>query len=106
MSTSRRKFLKWMAAGAGAAALPKSAKAHDHFTGYPDSYGVLHDTTLCIGCRSCEKACNEVNDLPAPEKPFDDMTSLVHRSRNMIVSDSKFNRTLDSIIQEQLEILG
>lgn len=81
MSTSRRKFLKWMAAGAGAAALPKSVKAHDHFTGYPDSYGVLHDTTLCIGCRSCEKACNEVNDLPAPEKPFDDMTVLDKKRR-------------------------
>ncbi len=30
-----------------------------------NSFGVLVDTTLCVGCRSCEQACNEVNtDLP------------------------------------------
>jgi len=35
-----------------------------HFEGYPGRYGLLHDTTLCVGCRSCEVACKEVNDLP------------------------------------------
>ena len=29
------------------------------------AYGVLVDTTVCIGCRSCEQACNQINqDLP------------------------------------------
>ncbi len=80
MSTSRRKFLQWMVAAGAGSTLAKSSSAHEHFTGYPDSYGVLHDTTLCIGCRSCEKACNEVNDLPAPDKPFDD-TSVMDAKR-------------------------
>jgi len=35
--------------------------------------GVLVDLTRCIGCRSCEAACNKEQNLPAPEKPFDDM---------------------------------
>jgi len=52
--------------------LPGTASGHEYFAGYPDSYGVLHDTTLCIGCRKCEKACNEVNELPEPDVPFDD----------------------------------
>ena len=43
------------------------------FPGHPGSNGVLHDTTLCIGCRKCEAACSKVNDLPKPEKPFDDL---------------------------------
>ena len=31
----------------------------------PNQYGVLVDTTRCIGCRRCEKACNDINiDLP------------------------------------------
>ena len=81
MSTSRRKFLKWMSAAGAAAVVPKKARAHEQFTGYPDSYGVLHDTTLCIGCRRCEEACNEVNDLPAPAKPFDDMSVLEEKRR-------------------------
>jgi len=37
-----------------------------------DAYGMLYDTTRCIGCRSCEAACNEVNNLPKPAIPFDD----------------------------------
>jgi len=81
MSTSRRKFLQWMVAAGAGTTLAKPASAHEHFTGYPDSYGVLHDTTLCIGCRSCERACNEVNGLPAPEKPFDDISVLEEKRR-------------------------
>ncbi len=81
MSTSRRNFLKWMTAAGAVLAVPKSGQAHKHFTGYPDSYGVLHDTTLCIGCRKCEKACSQVNDLPAQEKPFDDLSVLEEKRR-------------------------
>ena len=28
--------------------------------------GVLVDTTRCVGCRGCEAACAEANDLPGP----------------------------------------
>lgn len=76
MSNSRRNFLKLLTAAGATAALPKHAKAHEYFEGYPGSYAVLHDTTLCIGCRKCEAACNEVNDLPAPDLPFDDRSVL------------------------------
>lgn len=31
-----------------------------------DPWGVLVDTTRCIGCRSCESACAEANGLPEP----------------------------------------
>jgi len=81
MSISRRSFLKCMTAAGVAVAVPRAGGAHKDFGGYPDSGGVLHDTTLCIGCRRCEKACNEVNDLPAPEKPFDDMSVLENKRR-------------------------
>ena len=32
----------------------------------------MHDTTLCVGCRSCEVACKEVSGLPPVEDPVDD----------------------------------
>lgn len=93
MSNSRRKFLGWMAAAGAGTALPKKAVAqHAHFEGYPDSYGVLHDTTLCIGCRSCEAACNEVNDLPAPDRPFDDLTVLEDKRRTDAAAFTVVNR--------------
>ncbi len=29
------------------------------------SYGFFTDTTVCIGCKACEVACKEWNNLPA-----------------------------------------
>ena len=92
MSTSRRKFLKWMTAAGAALTIPKRAKGHEYFAGYPDSYAVLHDTTLCIGCRECEAACNEVNGLPAPEKPFDELSVLDEKRRTDEKSYTVVNR--------------
>jgi Fe-S-cluster-containing dehydrogenase component len=83
MSLSRRRFLGWIgAAGMTAAGGRKaSAATTHHFEGYPDSMAVLHDITLCIGCRRCEEACNTVNELPAPDKPFTDLTVLDNQRR-------------------------
>ncbi len=52
-----------------------------NFTGYPDGVGVLHDITRCVGCRSCEEACNKVNNLEKPGKPFDDLSVLEKQRR-------------------------
>lgn len=43
--------------------------------------GCLVDTTLCIGCRKCEEACNRRNNLPRPENPFTDQTVFRDRRR-------------------------
>lgn len=74
---SRREFLSRMAAIGGAAVIgsPSKSFALDDFPGYKNRYGVLVDTTLCIGCRRCEWACNEWNKLPnKPIKSFEDKT--------------------------------
>ncbi len=75
---NRRSFLKGgLAGGAAIAAVgtSKQAVAGTHtFVGYPDSMGVLVDLTKCVGCRTCEAACNKEQGLPAPDKPFDDMS--------------------------------
>jgi Fe-S-cluster-containing dehydrogenase component len=70
---TRRKFLSLsMLAGCAAIGLPSKAHATHEFKGWPGSYGMLTDLTACVGCRSCEKACNEANNMPSSEKPFDD----------------------------------
>lgn len=71
---NRRVFLGALAALGSTAALgsAKKALASTEFEGYPNSFGLLTDLTACVGCRSCEKACNEENKLPEPDKPFDD----------------------------------
>ncbi len=84
MSISRRKFLGWMgAAGVGSVAGSKTARAASgkDFKGYPESFGVLHDITRCVGCRNCESGCNKVNELPKPEKPFEDKSVFDEKRR-------------------------
>jgi len=73
---SRRRFLAASAAGCAATTLAgsKKALAAGTFTGYPEGMGVLVDLTRCIGCRTCEAACNKEQNLPDPDKPFDDMS--------------------------------
>ena len=73
----RRTFLTILGSAGVVSALgsAKVAQAGPHtFPYYADSYGVRHDTTRCIGCRKCEEACNKVNHLPKPKKPFSDLT--------------------------------
>ena len=67
MATNRRDFLKQLGGMGSLALLGKSSSAFagEHAVKFPDQLGVLVDTTLCIGCRRCEEACNQINqDLP------------------------------------------
>ena len=85
MAISRRKFLGSIGAAIGASTSGVLTKAYGasnkHFKGYPEGFGVLHDATKCIGCRKCEQACNEVNALEKPERPFDDLKVLDQKRR-------------------------
>jgi Fe-S-cluster-containing hydrogenase components 1 len=75
MGIDRRSFLKVLGAGligsgiAGVASgnilTPGGRKA----AGAPSKefFGVLVDTTRCVGCRACEEACAQANQLPLPD---------------------------------------
>lgn len=103
MSISRRKFLGWVGAAGIAAATGRNASAatNKHFTGHPGSSGVLHDIALCIGCRKCEDACNRVNDLPKPDRPFDDLTVLDEQRRTDAKSYTVVNQYPASVNPDQ-----
>jgi Fe-S-cluster-containing dehydrogenase component len=53
------------AVGAAVAAGSSSARAEEPAAA-DDAVGMLVDTTKCVGCRGCEAACAEANELPAP----------------------------------------
>ena len=57
-----------------------------------DGYGCLVDTTLCIGCRLCEQACNERNQLSTPRVSFEDLTALERMRRMDETSYTVINR--------------
>ncbi len=73
---SRRRFLAASLACGAATSLTvtKSALGAGTFEGYPEGMGVLVDLTRCVGCRSCEAACNKEQNLPEPAQSFDDMS--------------------------------
>ena len=72
MGIDRRGFLKHLAGIGSVALVGESTKAFakESLDGYPDRFGVLVDLSVCIGCRKCEWACNDVNNLP--NKPLEE----------------------------------
>jgi formate dehydrogenase iron-sulfur subunit len=77
MHLNRRTLLKLgIAATSGVAAPALAAQeaqtAKEKPASSPDYVGVLVDTTLCIGCRKCEEACNRRNHLPRTAESFSD----------------------------------
>ena len=71
--TTRRNVIQRGVTSTVAAMLlrPKTTSAHQ-VKKYPHTMGVLVDMTRCVGCRSCEAACNAEQQLPAPARPFTD----------------------------------
>lgn len=71
---TRRAFFGIVGAGLGGSVAGRAAPAHgaEPPKSASNAYGCLVDLTLCVGCRKCELACNQVNHLPEPEVPFDD----------------------------------
>lgn len=84
MSCDRRSFLTRMA-GVGTLTIlggQEESRASDGNVA-ADQVGVLVDCTLCVGCRSCEKACNAANkDLPRqPPGAFEDKNVFEQKRR-------------------------
>ena len=90
---NRRRFLQGSLAGAAAAtvSLGKNTEAAT-FEGYPDAMGVLVDLSRCVGCRSCEAACNREQKLPAPEKPFNDFSVFdeIHHGQKRRTDETRY----------------
>ena len=83
MKLRRRDFFRWTGA-AVAASLGGTIRLADA-TSSPevsdDAYGCLVDTTLCVGCRKCEEACNKRHMLAAPKESFEEMAVLENERR-------------------------
>jgi len=65
MKLDRRKFLKLGAVAGGTAvcATATPAAARERREPDPSWYGMLNDSTRCIGCKACQVACKKENKL-------------------------------------------
>ena len=90
----RRDFLKGCLMTGAAASLGVTSKswAVGSFEGYPNAMGVLVDTTRCVGCRSCEAACNKEQKLPEPDVSFDDTSVFEEKRRTSEKAYTVVNR--------------
>ncbi len=94
MATNRRGFLKLIgvvgAAGATGAVGVKTARAESHGGSFDDTWAMLTDLTLCIGCRKCEFACKQTNGFPTqPLESFEDKT-VFEQKRRIAADDVTF----------------
>ena len=93
-TVSRREILKTLAVAGGATLIGGSADvlASPKLSGWPDRRGMLTDLTECVGCRTCEKACNQANRLPEPEVPFDEKSVFEKKRRPTASAYTVVNR--------------
>ncbi len=66
-----------------------------------DPYGCLVDVTRCIGCRKCEQACNEVNNLPKPKIGFEDKTVFERKRRPDVNAFTVVNRYYKESLKDE-----
>lgn len=66
MEINRRNFFRVVGVTGAAMAAGSTLKATPPRAASTEFMGVLYDSTLCVGCQTCEVSCAEANNLPAP----------------------------------------
>lgn len=88
MSLDRRRLLKGLAAAGAVAATGGGAPAAARERRLPaaDAVGVLYDATRCSGCKTCQVACRQANDLPpeSPDELWDAPADLSARTKTLV----------------------
>jgi formate dehydrogenase iron-sulfur subunit len=79
---NRRDFLKLSGAGLSGWLVQRSDQAMAA-TPAQNDLAILYDASKCIGCRACERACKEHNNLPAPTEANSELSITAY---NLIVA--------------------
>jgi len=67
MRIDRRNFFRVLGVTGATLTLGKEVNATPKNQNEIEFYGILYDSTRCVGCQSCEIACAEANNLPESE---------------------------------------
>ncbi len=104
MTQDRREFIKSLGLAGLGGTLPSAALASHPASNHDEDMGVLVDSTFCVGCRKCEWACRESNQmanlaiedyanaatLPAPRRPYAGQHTVVNAYANPAGGDPRF----------------
>ena len=67
MGIDRRNFFRSLGLTGVALGAGKKLSATPEQSDEKEFYGILYDSTRCVGCQSCELACALANGLPEPD---------------------------------------
>ena len=87
MRISRRSLLKGAVAVGATTTVAGRAEAREKREVEAEAVGMLHDSTLCIGCRACVTKCKEANGLPydhSADGLYDQPDDLNGNTKNVI----------------------
>ncbi len=89
----RRDFLKLAGVGLSGSLLQPSGQAFASAAG-EDDVAILYDASKCIGCKACESACKECNNLPPEPEPPSDLSAitwnLIQQRKEVALDDRPF----------------
>lgn len=71
MGINRRGFFSALGATGLALAIGKKTAASPQVTSNVEFFGILYDSTRCVGCRTCEYECAAAHGLPEPASEVD-----------------------------------
>lgn len=66
MRIDRRNFFRMLGITGASLAIGKEVSATPQNENEIEFFGILYDSTLCVGCQNCEFACAAANGLPDP----------------------------------------
>jgi len=93
MEINRRGFFKVLGLTGVTLAVGNQVNASPAVEGEVEFQGMLYDSTRCIGCQSCESACAEANELPAPEgSPEPGVVRKTNESRRSVINCYKTSK--------------
>ncbi|NIV37337.1 MAG: 4Fe-4S dicluster domain-containing protein [Anaerolineae bacterium] len=88
MQLTRRDFIKLTGASAGGVAASGILGSPTSVLAAEDALAILYDPSKCIGCRACQMACKQWNNLPPessdPDGIYEAPTSLSATTWNII----------------------
>jgi Fe-S-cluster-containing dehydrogenase component len=71
MGINRRGFFSALGATGLALAVGKKTEASPQLSSNVEFFGILYDSTRCLGCRTCEYECASAHGLPEPASEVD-----------------------------------
>jgi len=89
MGINRRNFFKVLGVtgltlATGSALKTKAAPANNN----TEFYGILYDSTRCLGCQACERMCAKEHNLPEPtEEPKIGLERKTNEKRRTVVNN-------------------